>query len=142
VILEQFSNFYIIDTHGIVISERFFYNFVRSYKIYQMHFKPEEKKLTARLVLILLCHGPSCLVTSHVTSSTHFTSAETSKFFSSFILNTIFMLVAIIVTGVQMQRKRYGEKKKHRLKYHFDPSHSLAICVDGECYCVSSTAAS
>lgn len=54
---EQFSDFYITDTHGIVISERFLYDFVRSYKIYQMYFKLEEKKLTARLVLILLCHG-------------------------------------------------------------------------------------
>jgi hypothetical protein len=30
VTLEQFSNFDIIDTHGIVISERFLYDFVRS----------------------------------------------------------------------------------------------------------------
>jgi hypothetical protein len=60
VTLEQFSNFNIIDTHGIVISKWFLYDFVRSYNIYQMHFKPEEKKLTARLVLILLCHRPSC----------------------------------------------------------------------------------
>jgi hypothetical protein len=85
--LEQFCNFHVIDTHSVVVCERFLYQFVRSYKnIYQMHFRPEEKELlTARLVLILLSHGHSCsssvtLVTfnfSHdqlvlaVTSSTH-----------------------------------------------------------------------
>ena len=57
--LEQFCNFDVINTHGIVISEWCFYEFIGSYKnIHQLNFRGEKKELlTARLVLVFLGHG-------------------------------------------------------------------------------------
>ena len=128
--LEQFRNFNIVDTHGIVISERFFYDFVRSYKInISAVFQARWKKKT---------HGEACAdssvswsrskLLSHVSQVSlsplwpiPFTCdmrVRVSLFFL-FILNT--NLIAITVTGMCSDtKKRYGKKtrrKNDRLEY-------------------------